>query len=66
MRVGSFARFGTQQMILLLELLQPTITVDFEVAVRTSYSSGEKTRLVANNAVVQWQALTLVVSGPVG
>ena len=52
-------------MILLLELFEPTVAVDLQVAVRTAHGSGKESGLVSDDVVVQRQALTLMVPGPV-
>ncbi len=63
---GAFARFGSQQLIFLLEFFQPHGAVHFGVTFMASDRGGKKTGLVSDDIVAQREPLPLMISRPVG
>jgi hypothetical protein len=58
-------RPGSHQVILLLELFQPTGAVRLEVAVRVTNGGRKKSGLISNDGIAERKSLSLVVSRPV-
>lgn len=65
-RIGVFPCLGTEQLIFLLELLQPDGAVHLCMAFRAPDGRGKEHGLVPDDVVAERKSLALVVPSPVG